>query len=144
VSAAHVALLRRLDGLYRSVVSSPESWSEDEFAGYATDMFGEGWRPSRSTAKHARAALRMAVKLRDFWAEPPPGVPSDAGDWRTRVDLAFGIRAWRPLLAIAQAGLDESPSADLYEETKRRFREVNGVSWMEGVSYEEWRQQARG
>lgn len=138
MSAGHLALLRRLDGLYRSVVTSPESWSDDEFAGFATEMFGEQRRPSRTTAKHGRAALRMAVKLRDFWAEPPAGTPSDAGDWRTRVDLAYGVRAWRPLLDIARSGLDEAPSGELFDETKRRFREVHGVPWMEGVSFEQW------
>ncbi len=94
-------------------------------------------------AREVRRCLRAARQLRDFWLEPPSGVPSDAGDWRTRVDLALGIRAWRPLLAIAQAGLREAPSAELFAEAKARFREVHGERWMEGVSYEEWLDEMR-
>ncbi len=80
----------------------------------------------------------MARRLREFWVEPPQGAPSDAGDWRTRVDVAFGARAWRPVLSIAQVGLRETPSEELFEEAKLRFREVNGAPWMDGVSYDEW------
>ncbi len=54
------------------------------------------------------------------------------------MDVAYGIRAWRPLLGLARVGLEEQPDPELFEEAKRRFREVHGAPWMEGVSYEDW------
>jgi hypothetical protein len=127
-----------VDDLYERVVTSPGSWTEAAFEEWAMEALGDGPPPSRETAREIRRCLRMSRKLRDFWAAPPPGVPSDAGDWRTRVDLALGIRAWRPVLAIAQVGLAESPTPELFEEAKVRFREVHGVPWMEGVSFDGW------
>jgi hypothetical protein len=53
--------------------------------------------------------------------------------------MGVGIGAWRPVLEIARAGLDAQPSEEVFEEVKRRFREVHSERWMEGTSYEEWR-----
>ncbi len=131
----HLALLRVLDDVYRIAVTEPETWSEDAAARWATDALIE--QPSRAVARHVRAVLRMSVKLAAFWREPPPGVPDD-GDWTARVDVAFGARAWRPLLEVARTGLEAHPDAELFEEVKERFRVVHNQRWMEGVGYEEW------
>ena len=138
MSGRHLQVLRRVDDLYESVVTAPEAWTDGLFEEWGADVFSEGTPPSRETARELRRCLRMARRLREFWIDPPAGVPSDAGDWRTRVDVAFGVRAWRPVLGIAQVGLREGPSEELFEEAKLRFREVNGVPWMDGVSYDEW------
>lgn len=82
--------------------------------------------------------LRAAQKLRTFWGNPPSSLPPDHGDFRTRVDIGLGVKAWRPLLAISQFGLHHSPGPDLYEDVKERFRVVFGERWMEGVGYDEW------
>lgn len=134
----HVAILSRVDDLYEGVVSSPEAWTDDALSEWGIDIFAEGRPPSRETGREVRRCLRMARRLREFWIDPPAGVPTDLGDWRTRVDLAFGPRAWRPVLAIAEAGLREAPSEELFEETRSRFRVVHGTPWMEGVSFDEW------
>jgi hypothetical protein len=138
VSGVYLAALGRVDSLYEQVVTTPQTWSDEMLAEWGSEMFVDGAAPSRELAREVRRCLRAARKLRDFWLEPPPGVPSDAGDWRTRVDVALGIRAWRPLLAITQAGLHDAPSEELFDEAKARFREVHGERWMEGVSYEQW------
>jgi hypothetical protein len=140
VSDAYLTVLHSVDSLYERVVTAPQAWSDDTLAGWAGDLFVDGAAPSRELAREIRRCVRAARRMRDFWLDPAPGVPSDAGDWRTRVDVALGIRAWRPLLAIAQAGLREAPSPELFDEAKTRFREVHGERWMEGVSYEEWLQ----
>jgi hypothetical protein len=36
------------------------------------------------------------------------------------------------------AGLDRSPSPELFAEVGRRFRVVNGTPWLEGVTYDAW------
>lgn len=141
MSGAHLEALRGVDDLYERVVGSPDAWTDAALEEWGVEAFAGAEPPSRATAREVRRCLRAARRLRDFWLEPPAGVPSDAGDWRTRVDLALGVRAWRPVLAIAQAGLREAPSEELFEETKRRFREVHGVPWMEGVTFIEWTEQ---
>ena len=139
MNGGHLEALQRVDDLYERVVLAPGSWNDEAFTDWIAEVFADGATPSRDLAREVRRCLRAARKLRDFWSDPPDGVPSDAGDWRTRVDLALGIRAWRPVLGIAQAGLREAPSVELFEETKSRFREVHGTPWMEGVSYADWR-----
>jgi hypothetical protein len=138
VSSGHLEILRRIDDLYRGAVSSPKAWTDEALAEWADEAFGAGAVPSKATAREVRRCVRAARRLREFWMDPPDRLPTDAGDWRTRVDLALGIRAWRPVLAVAQQGLDEAPSPEIFEEVKRRFREVHGQRWMEGVSFEEW------
>ena len=144
MSGAYLAALAGVDALYERVVNSPESWTDAMLTDWAEETLGGGSAPSRDLARELRRCVRAARKMRDFWLDPPPGVPSDAGEWRTRVDVALGIRAWRPLLGIAQAGLEAAPSEELFEETKRRFREVHAEHWMEGVSYDEWAREQSG
>lgn len=133
-----VSLLHRVDDLYERVVTSPEAWTDNMLQEWASDVFSEGAPPPRETAREVRRCLRAARRLRDFWLRPPEALPGDAGDWRTRVDLALGIRAWRPLLALAQAELSSEPSEELFEEVKVRFPEVHGGPWMQGVTFAEW------
>ena len=144
MSGPFLAALAGVDALYERVVNSPEAWTDAVFEDWAEEALGGGSAPSRDLARELRRCLRAARKMRDFWLDPPPGVPSDAGEWRTRVDVALGIRAWRPLLEIAQAGLRAAPSEELFEETKLRFREVHTERWMEGVSYDEWAREQPG
>lgn len=132
----HLALLTRIDALYESVVTQPEAWTEDAFADWVADSTA-GSIPPKPIAREVRRCLRIAQKLRVFWLEDVER-PPDHGDWRTRVDLAVGPRAWRPTLEIARAGLDEAPSETLFEEVGRRFRVVNSDRWMEEVSFSDW------
>ncbi len=83
-----------------------------------------------------RRCMRMAEKLRDFWERGEAAVAAD--DWRTRVDVALGPRAWRPALELAQHGLDAVPSPELFDEVNGRFRVVNSEPWMDGIDYDTW------
>jgi hypothetical protein len=129
-----LGLLRAVDGLYESVVGSPEQWGPHAFADWADDAATGGL--TKQQARAIRRCLRMAEKLRDFWSQEHSVV--SAPDWRTRVDVAFGSRAWRPTLELAQAGLEETPSPELFEEVKERFRIVNSEHWMDGIGFDEW------
>lgn len=132
-----LGLLRSVDRLYEAVVTDPEVWHQQAFADWAQDAAAGGL--TKGQAKAIRRCLRMAARLRDFWERGEAVVAAD--DWRTRVDVALGSRAWRPTLELARAGLDEAPSAELFAEVKERFRIVNSEYWMDGVAYEDWLEQ---
>lgn len=97
----------------------------------------------RETGRELRRVMRSAQKLRRFWEAPPETVPPDHGDFRTRVDIALGVAAWRPLLEIARHGLEVAPDPELFDDAKERFRVVTGDRWMEETSFEEWQAQQR-
>ena len=134
--ADYLGLLHRVDDLYASVVSTPERWTDDTFADWASEATG-GSVPSKPVAREIRRALRIAQRLRAFWLDDADR-PADGGDWRTRVDIAQGPKAWRPTLEIARIGLDEAPSQDLFDEVRQRFRVVYSDRWMEEVTFSEW------
>jgi len=133
----HLALVRMIDDLYAEVVTVPGAWSDARAVEWGTDVLA-GEAADRETARHLRRVLRMTMKLAEFWRDPPPGTPRDLDDWRSRVDLAVGARAWRPVLDIALGGLHAAPSVELFDEVKARFRVVNNEFWMEGVGFAEW------
>jgi hypothetical protein len=127
-------LLEAVDGLYESVVSDPGAWNDQTFADWAGDVVNEP--VDKQSLRAVRRALRAAEKLRRFWLDPPASGRSH--DWRSRVDVALGPRAWRPTLDLAMAGLTVEPDAELYAEVQARFRLVYSDLWMEGITYEEW------
>lgn len=129
-----LGLLQAIDRLYQDVVVAPESWNPQAFSDWAQEAAIDGI--DKAQAKALRRSLRLAAKLAQFWLTGEAQV--EAPDWRTRVDIALGPRAWRPTLELAQAGLDADPSEAMFEEVRRRFRVVNSEYWMDGVSYEEW------
>jgi hypothetical protein len=127
--------------LYSGVCFEPDSWPDSSLADWIESL-AHSSAVDKEVARELRRVLRAAQKLREFWQEPATSRPPDHGDWRTRVDIGLGIKAWRPLLAIARHGLEVSPSEELFDEVKARFRVVVGEVWMEGVSYQEWLDQA--
>ncbi len=133
-----LTLLRSIDALYEGVVTDPSSWGGPAFGDWAEEVAGAV--PTRSQARAIRRCLRAAERLRDFWAGDRAQVAAD--DWRTRVDVALGARAWRPTLELAMEGLTEQPGEELFLEVKRRFRIVNSQPWMDGVDFETWRASA--
>jgi hypothetical protein len=134
VTADVGGLLRRVDELYESVVTTPDRWNDLALSEWAQDVAGEQALP-KEVSRHLRRCLRLAQKLRDFWSAPPPSPPEE---WRARVDVALGSRAWRPTLDLAKLGLELAPTEELYVEVRARFRVVHSDRWMEGVGFEEW------
>lgn len=130
-------LVQRCDQLYESVVNEPVAWPDHRLSEWAQESFIDD-PPDRQTRKQIRAVIRAAGKLRAFWSDDGAPRPDDHGDWRSRVDIALGARAWRPLLELAMHGLETNPSPELYEVVKDRFAVVTSQRWMEGIGYEEW------
>jgi hypothetical protein len=135
----YLAALASIDDLYRAAVERPQACDDATLAEWmdAAAVANEEGYP-REVARELRRCVRSAQRLRDFWLQDDPTRPPDAGDWRARVDMALGPRAWRPPLAIAQIGLEREPSEQLFDEVRERFRVVNSEKWMEGVDYSAW------
>lgn len=132
--ASTLRLLAAVDEMYERVATEPQQWHDQAFEDWAEDLAAEGM--TRNEARAVRRCLVMGQKIRSFWADSKHAVSAD--DWRSRIDVAFGPRAWRPTLELAMDGLEAEPSPELFEAVKERFRVVNSEQWMEGVEYEEW------
>jgi len=136
-SSAFLSTIHAMESLYESVVDNPETWNEQAFADWANDTLTDANGLPREAHREIRRGLRMAQKLRAFWAARQSAV-SDHNDWESKVDIALGARAWRPLLDLARIGLSAAPSEELFEQVKDRFALVNSDRWMDGVCYEDW------
>ncbi len=133
----YLGLLAQCEALYMGVCSEPGAWPDSTLADWINGI-AESGETDRETARELRRVLRSSQKLRRFWGAPPDNLPPDHGDFRTKVDIAVGAAAWRPLLALARHGLADSPDPQLFDEVKERFRVVSGERWMEGVTFDEW------
>lgn len=137
--ADYVALLGQCEQLYSDACFQPETLPDSALADWIDGIAGS-MEVDKAVGRELRRVLRATQKLRDFWLAPAEGLPPDHGDWRTRVDIGLGTKAWRPLLELARYGLDQQPSDELFDQVKDRFRVVSGERWMEGISYGQWRE----
>jgi hypothetical protein len=129
-------VLADVDALFETAVMSPDDLTEqtitDWFDGVAATADLD-----KQSAKLLRRLVRAAQKLAVFWAND--GRAGDTSlDWRTRVDIAMGPRAWRPVLDLSQHLLEQRPDEDTFESVTELFRIVNGEVWLEGITYETW------
>jgi hypothetical protein len=120
--------------LYESVVTDPERWNEQMFADWSDTVSADG-PVTKLEAKYVRRALRIAQTLRSFWLESRDR--DDLG-WESRVDLALGPKAWRPILDLAQVQLGNSHSEECFGDVARLFPLVNGEAFHDGISFDEW------
>ncbi|MCZ7534021.1 MAG: hypothetical protein M5U23_11580 [Acidimicrobiia bacterium] len=134
------ALISEVESLYRGVVTEPDTWSSqavsDWIEGAATSE-----EVDKTAAKYLRRVVKMAEKLRAFWSVDAR-VTDAAITWQSRVDLAFGPRAWRPVLDLADHLFELQPTEELFETVAELFRVVNNRPWLDGVSYDQWRSQS--
>lgn len=133
-----LSLAFAIDDLYRDVVMNPDRWGDEAYAEWLENVAIDAQSIDKVTARSLRRAVRIAGKLQKFWSSPDAARYQSEPSWETRVDIAVGIPAWRPGLELAERDLEESSSQDGFDEVRRRFRIVNGTTWMEGVDYETW------
>lgn len=134
MSSALLRLLASLDGIYERVVSDPAKVRDADLLSWASEAMSVLDPPvDRKIAREVRRVVRLARHLSAFWAERTP-----PEDWRSAVDAALGSRGWQPTLDLARWALEESPSAELFEEVRFRFAIVHFRPWMEGVAYEQY------
>ena len=134
-----LSLAVAIDNLYRDVVMEPDRWGDDAYAEWLESVAVDADGIDRAAARSLRRAVRIATKLQRFWSSPDAEAHHKEMSWEARVDIAVGVPAWRPGLELAERDLEMTPSEEGFDEVRRRFRVVNGASWMEGVDYEEWR-----
>jgi len=126
------ALLDSVDELFRGVVTEPGEWNDQRFDDWASSL-GESSALDKTSSKYVRRVMTSARKLRTFWLSQP-GVRQD--DWRSRVDVALGNRAWRPVLDLSMYELHRDPSYELFERTSDLFRSVNHEPFLDGAGFE--------
>ena len=122
--------------LYRTVVMDPVAWNDQMLVDWA-DGIAATTELDRELSKHLRRVARVAEKLQRFWVRDPRRADQTL-DWRSRVDLSLGVRAWRPLLDMAIHELERHPSQDDFDGVASLFRVVHGTEWLDGITFDEW------
>jgi len=127
-----------MDSLYERAAADPSAGADESLAAWLEEVLSAVQPPvDKELARQARRAARLAGRLARYWADPG-GAPRRPADWRQAVDAALGSRGWEPSLEVARRGLEVGPSPALFEEVRRRWRQVHFAPWMEGVTYGEW------
>ena len=129
-------LVGEIELLYETVVMRPVGWNDQMLVDWA-DGISATADLDRELSKHLRRIARVAEKLQRFWIEDPRR-DDQTLDWRSRVDLSLGVRAWRPLLDMAMYELERRPSADDFDDVASLFRVVHGTEWLDGMSFDDW------
>ena len=136
--AGHLGLISSMDALYERVCADPAACGDELLGAWLQDALGALETPvDKALAREARRVARLAGRLARYWADPEraPRIPAA---WQQAVDAALGSTGWEPSLVVARLGLEQEPSAALFEEVQVRFRQVHFAPWMEGVTYREW------
>lgn len=131
-----MSLLDEVDNLFRQAVTEPGSVNDQMLADWAEGVAGS-YVINRDGARLIRRCLNVAPKLASFWVHRET-LADDPVEWRSRVDLAMGIRAWRPQLELAQFMLERLPDEETYDRAARLFRIVNNEEFLDGMPYNEW------
>jgi hypothetical protein len=129
-------VLADVEALFETAVMSPNDLTEQSIADWF-DSVAATADLDKQSAKLLRRLVRTAQKLAVFWASDARA--GDASlDWRTRVDIAMGPRAWRPVLDLSRYLLEQRRDEETFESVVELFRIVNSEVWLEGISYEAW------
>ena len=136
-----MTILDEVDQLYELAVTSPSSLNDQKIHDWSEGVTG-GYEIDRIEAKLIRRCVNVARKLAVFWLARDGG-RDDPVEWHSRVDLALGIRAWRPQLELAQHLLEKSLDDVTFNKAAQLFRIVNHEPFLDGMSYEAWRESHR-
>jgi hypothetical protein len=130
------ALLDEVETLYEGAVMRPDQWGDQAVVDWAEGVSTVA-SVDQVSAKHLRRIVRIAGKLQQFW-ESDSRLHDSGIEWQSRVDIALGPRAWRPMLELATHLLAGSPSEELFDRVGRLFKVVNNAEWMDGMPYDQW------
>ncbi|HSQ38505.1 MAG TPA: hypothetical protein VLS92_11525 [Acidimicrobiia bacterium] len=135
---AYLRVVAAMDSLFERAAADPSAGADEFLAAWLEEVLAAVQPPvDRELARQVRRAARLAARLARYWADPERA-PRRPADWRQAVDAALGSRGWEPSLEVARRGLGVEPSPALFEEVRRRWRQVHFAPWMEGVTYEDW------
>lgn len=128
-------LLSEIDQLYELSVTEPHRCTEQFYVDWAEGIAGPGG-VDKASARYIRRCMAMARKLAGFWTER--GRSTEPQDWRSRVDIALGPRAWRPQLDLAEYLLERDGTSEAFEVVSGLFPVVNNQPFLDGVTFEQW------
>jgi len=131
-----MTLLDEVDRLYEQSVIDPSSLTDQAITDWA-DSVAIDHEVDRVGAKYVRRCLNVSRKLAAFWSARTR-TKGDPDDWRSRVDLALGVRAWRPQLDLAQHLLEDLPTEDTFLRVVGLFRLVHNEPFLDEMSFQEW------
>lgn len=131
-----MTVLNDIDQLYEAAVRSPTSLNDQMIQDWTEGVVGN-YEIDRLGVKYIRRCVTAAKKLSAFWAARDSAIESPL-EWRSRVDLALGVRAWRPQMELAQHLLIKDPDPAIYEKAAQLFRIVNNQPYLDGMTYEVW------
>lgn len=130
-------LLDAVDALYRGCSMDPGKWNEQAFVDWSEAVASDS-PIDKEIARHVRRCLMAGRRIAAFWVDRGrDGAPED---WKARVDMAIGVKAWRPQLDLAFELLARSEDESTFERVSALFPVVNNVPYLDGVEYETWRQ----
>lgn len=130
-------LLDAVDALYRGCSMEPGKWNEQAFVDWSEAVALE--TPiDKVLARHVRRCLMAGRRLAAFWVDRGSGGGPE--DWKARVDMALGVKAWRPQLDLAFELLSRFDDESTFERVSALFPVVNNMPYLDGVDYETWRQ----
>ena len=132
-----MSLVDDVDDLYRGCVMDPGRWGEQAFADWL-DGVALSASIDRETARFVRRCVSAARKLAAYWSDADRSRAPD--DWRGRVDLSLGARAWRPQLELARSLLDRHPDPVLFDRVRELFPVVTNQPFLDGIEYDQWLQ----
>ena len=136
-----MTVLDDIDQLYEIAVTAPASVNDQMIQDWA-DNVASSYEIDRLGARYVRRCLNIARKLALFWLGRPP-TGDNPVEWPSRVDLALGVRAWRPQFELAQHLLVIAPDHLIYDKAGELFRIVNNEPFLDGMSYEVWLETSR-
>jgi hypothetical protein len=136
--AGHLGVVAAMDALFERVAGDPASCGDEVLSAWLADTLASLDPPvDKALAREVRKVARLAGRLARFWSDPDRSSRLPV-DWQQAVDAALGSTGWEPSLEVARMGLEQEPSAALFEEMRSRWRQVHFAPWMEGVTYQEW------
>ena len=91
----------------------------------------------KEVARYLRRIVNAARRIAAFWESDD--APSAAADWRSRVDIALGARAWRPQLDLALHLLERDGDEASFTCVADLFPVVMHQPFLDGIDYRTWR-----
>jgi hypothetical protein len=126
-------LLTEIDRLYEGCVMEPEQWHDQAIADWAEAIGND--ELDGTSARLVRRVLGVARRLVGFWDRASQPAPDD---WRSRVDVALGAKAWRPQLELAEHLLETSSDEETFDVVAALFPLVRNQPFLDGIAYDDW------
>lgn len=129
-------LVSDIASMYQGCVMEPAAWHDQMFVDWS-EAVAANHELDRIVAKGVRRSVAIGRRLATFWA----AADTDAAppEWRSRVDVALGPRAWRPMLLVAEQVLERNRDEETFDQVVELFAVVNNQPFLDGVTYDEWR-----